>query len=186
MGRRERGIIPARAGFTPPAPPSQHSRRDHPRSRGVYRARLKAHRKSAGSSPLARGLRIAELVVKGTIRIIPARAGFTYWLRYGQAANVGSSPLARGLLKYPTYIGVLSGIIPARAGFTHRRRKNRRSRQDHPRSRGVYRGIGNQFPVPLGSSPLARGLLESVEAVTNGGGIIPARAGFTKSVALIG
>ena len=50
------GIIPARAGFTPPAPPSQHSRRDHPRSRGVYANEEDRVKAAGGSSPLARGL----------------------------------------------------------------------------------------------------------------------------------
>ena len=30
------GIIPARAGFTPAAPPTRTGGPDHPRSRGVY------------------------------------------------------------------------------------------------------------------------------------------------------
>ena len=54
---RQRGIIPARAGFTilVPAPGRGHT--DHPRSRGVYPA-ISPHRCSVlGSSPLARGLR---------------------------------------------------------------------------------------------------------------------------------
>ena len=54
------GIIPARAGFTPPPRPTSPD--------------------STGSSPLARGLRgygRERLVVEG---IIPARAGFTGWL----------------------------------------------------------------------------------------------------------
>ena len=51
------GIIPARAGFT--RCPSQGHRgfQDHPRSRGVYFARLRRIMTGSGSSPLARGLR---------------------------------------------------------------------------------------------------------------------------------
>ena len=51
------GIIPARAGFTPDSSSRSKTKRDHPRSRGVYRA-IRARRISLG-------------------RIIPARAGFT-------------------------------------------------------------------------------------------------------------
>ena len=72
-------------------------------------------------------------------------------------------------------------IIPARAGFTAGERSERTGRMDHPRSRGVYslspalRGSGT------GSSPLARGLPINRGDRTIPGGIIPARAGFTRS-----
>ena len=52
-----RGIIPARAGFTTLALCSYHRARDHPRSRGVYGFVFCSYVCSAGSSPLARGLR---------------------------------------------------------------------------------------------------------------------------------
>ena len=51
------GIIPARAGFTPPGLPRSGQYQDHPRSRGVYRRRAAAGFQCGGSSPLARGLR---------------------------------------------------------------------------------------------------------------------------------
>ena len=70
-------IIPARAGFTKVRVILQRIRRDHPRSRGVYSFARLAWRTCAGSSPLARGLRILELRVGNTYGIIPARAGFT-------------------------------------------------------------------------------------------------------------
>ena len=51
-----RGIIPARAGFTPgPAEPTGRSP-DHPRSRGVYCVTRFKPKLPNGSSPLARGL----------------------------------------------------------------------------------------------------------------------------------
>ena len=50
---------------------------------------------------------------------------------------------------------------------------------DHPRSRGVYSGLSTDQAVSAGSSPLARGLLDDVVAITVGDRIIPARAGFT-------
>ena len=70
-----------------------------------------------GSSPLARGLQVADLILIGQNRIIPARAGFTISIRVGRGtttdhprsrgvydrvwialmADAGSSPLARGL-----------------------------------------------------------------------------------------
>ena len=52
---------------------------------------------------------------------------------------------------------------------------------DHPRSRGVYGKPREIIGLPEGSSPLARGLL--VRGVGGGLelGIIPARAGFTRT-----
>ena len=50
---------------------------------------------------------------------------------------------------------------------------------DHPRSRGVYAQIRGTTQQVVGSSPLARGLLDGGLASTFTIGIIPARAGFT-------
>ena len=50
-------IIPARAGFTTPAPTTPGSPPDHPRSRGVYEDLPLDTIIEWGSSPLARGLR---------------------------------------------------------------------------------------------------------------------------------
>ena len=111
------GIIPARAGFTSGRPKPLPVRSDHPRSRGVYKAAREELETLAGSSPLARGLRIAMETAGVKWRIIPARAGFTRGDLVGRGpppdhprsrgvymANAlgmtwreGSSPLARGL-----------------------------------------------------------------------------------------
>ena len=177
--RSERGIIPARAGFTRDGPRAGPPSGDHPRSRGVYAQWGKSIEISEGSSPLARGLREWRSSSDGHRRIIPARAGFTLscrregrrrldhprsrgvYRRIGSTvrAAVGSSPLARGLLATPDGYTVGSRIIPARAGFTRRRVRRCPWRGDHPRSRGVY-------VVPGQEGDRRRG-------------IIPARAGFT-------
>ena len=116
-GRSWRGIIPARAGFTPDAPHQSPCGRDHPRSRGVYRAARSRRSVQGGSSPLARGLPSTSSVPNSTTGIIPARAGFTarpdrvrrlgrdhprsrgvYRMGGGALGPApGSSPLARGL-----------------------------------------------------------------------------------------
>ena len=70
-------IIPARAGFTPGGSRSGGWRRDHPRSRGVYRTVSAGASSASGSSPLARGLRGPDTGRPLRGRIIPARAGFT-------------------------------------------------------------------------------------------------------------
>ena len=110
-------IIPARAGFTETMGRSVTLRMDHPRSRGVYKKPWRSVGSSVGSSPLARGLRHAEVHDRRVERIIPARAGFTSKCGapapqsadhprsrgvYGGGGGghrcvPGSSPLARGL-----------------------------------------------------------------------------------------
>ena len=93
----------------------------------------------------------------------------------------GSSPLARGLLVRRQAAQVLLRIIPARAGFTDERDHAVLQQADHPRSRGVYSIMAIPKGVINGSSPLARGLLDGVVLAVAGEGIIPARAGFTRT-----
>ena len=71
------GIIPARAGFTPPGPCTSCVTGDHPRTRGVYYWEQYGKPVAEGSSPHARGLlgHVGGVVAVGGI--IPARAGFT-------------------------------------------------------------------------------------------------------------
>ena len=110
-------IIPARAGFTPSTQLVEGTLRDHPRSRGVYPICSSIFSALAGSSPLARGLPDALNPRDESVRIIPARAGFTrrrpahgrrppdhprsrgvYLSGLGHLGHwFGSSPLARGL-----------------------------------------------------------------------------------------
>ena len=132
-------IIPARAGFTGPWPRGRWRAGDHPRSRGVYEAVARCRWGWGGSSPLARGLPRGPGRRAVSLRIIPARAGFTRdgplgarpsWdhprsrgvYSAGQSLDCqppGSSPLARGL-REPLLTGLHKRrIIPARAGFTH-------------------------------------------------------------------
>ena len=79
----------------------------------------------------------------------------------------------------PGAVGEELRIIPARAGFTAFPSRERPRGADHPRSRGVYAAADLGIQPQLGSSPLARGLPERVQAAADLGRIIPARAGFT-------
>ena len=136
------------------------------------------------------------------MRIIPARAGFT-WNDDGTPVGgsdhprsrgvyqspaptgprrSGSSPLARGLRQGGQGPGAGGGIIPARAGFTERRGVHGPLQRDHPRSRGVY-ALGDAVRAShSGSSPLARGLPRPAPPYSYSLGIIPARAGFTPTI----
>ena len=70
----------------------------------------------------------------------------------------GSSPLARGLRPKSFEEPSNCRIIPARAGFTSRSAGRETRWADHPRSRGVYDLRREHGDLPVGSSPLARGL----------------------------
>ena len=59
--RGPKGIIPARAGFTSKRTAPWWTSSDHPRSRGVYPTAALKRLQQAGSSPLARGLRLPAL-----------------------------------------------------------------------------------------------------------------------------
>ena len=200
-------IIPARAGFTWPLRVARRGWRDHPRSRGVYGASSDHPLSVPGSSPLARGLHRQPRRQRQGPGIIPARAGFTrqrggYYpapedhprsrgvyastsappsTTTSPACHWGSSPLARGLRRRVGLPHRRPRIIPARAGFTGSNDVAGHMGRDHPRSRGVYTRLLHHPAVLLGSSPLARGLLEAAAGVQVGVGIIPARAGFTTS-----
>ena len=193
------GIIPARAGFTHSACGPQRTRRDHPRSRGVYGLTGCLCRAAWGSSPLARGLPATARHQVAPRGIIPARAGFTPKHIAGRAPHMdhprsrgvynisdddpagegGSSPLARGLRRAAARVPVVPGIIPARAGFTARPSAGVARNRDHPRSRGVYSSGTCGRTAARGSSPLARGLRRGRSPRPRWPGIIPARAGFT-------
>ena len=192
-------IIPARAGFTPGAGSVGAGWWDHPRSRGVYMNPFPRRTISAGSSPLARGLRTVRDVIRGGSGIIPARAGFTR-ISFSVATDLadhprsrgvykpggrgapragGSSPLARGLHTLHPPRGPHRRIIPARAGFTVRGFVVFQYMKDHPRLRGVYATVEGLPHGCEGSSPLARGLPLILPGIEDRDRIIPARAGFT-------
>ena len=59
------GIIPAHAGFTPALSSSRPCRRDHPRTRGVYKRQQLRPRPMGGSSPHTRGLPRRGLSLRG-------------------------------------------------------------------------------------------------------------------------
>ena len=173
------GIIPARAGFTPGATAPAPTATDHPRSRGVYTATSPPDRSTAGSSPLARGLRRRPSRRGRRPPDHPRSRGVYVDDTFGLLKKHGSSPLARGLRVPSALNRGCFGIIPARAGFTGGEAGVGGCGWDHPRSRGVYRAAPGPGGGPRGSSPLARGLLPVPCGDREAAGIIPARAGFT-------
>ena len=196
-----RGIIPARAGFTRGGLAYLSGTGDHPRTRGVYPECSRPPVTRPGSSPHARGLPGGLGEHHADRRIIPARAGFTAsrppWYRpaadhprmrgvYNIGCSqprrwTGSSPHARGLRPSHPSAHPSSGIIPACAGFTVRDRAKRFGLGDHPRMRGVYGIQSVRRDRVDGSSPHARGLHRREWFSPWLPGIIPACAGFTSA-----
>ena len=173
----------------------------HPRSRGEHSISLIFSSIALGSSPLARGTRVNVHIPGLRNGLIPARAGNTHptestrsrprahprsrgehisWaisaLRCG-----GSSPLARGTPFNEGVKIVGAGLIPARAGNTTTRCIVPCFCRAHPRSRGEHSQEGRGGTHRGGSSPLARGTRTKSSPWHDHEGLIPARAGNTKS-----
>ena len=176
-----RGIIPARAGFTVFVRFAFSFLWDHPRSRGVYGHPRVLRRRRPGIIPARAGFTRTGRSPPRTATDHPRSRGVYCLFSARAMSRSGSSPLARGLQTLKASFRGRGGIIPARAGFTPRPVRRRAARQDHPRSRGVYTPSRPGIFTDTGSSPLARGLHDGVEAVLGVERIIPARAGFTTS-----
>ena len=155
--------------------------------------------RSAGSSPLSRGI-LEQLAERNlSPRIIPALAGNTtmpHWNRsmtpdhprsrgeYSRGRICvrglgGSSPLSRGIPLKATTQPTPPGIIPALAGNTGVSTPNPFPIWDHPRSRGEYHLQEPQPHNRNGSSPLSRGILRWLIWDYYNDRIIPALAGNT-------
>ena len=111
-----RRLIPAHAGKTMPPTASLEAHRAHPRSRGENVGDFASGPGGQGSSPLTRGKRANAHRGFLTVRLIPAHAGKTWFVRIFAAirrahprsrgenlsvsgtptGGVGSSPLTRG------------------------------------------------------------------------------------------
>ena len=98
----------------------------------------------------------------------------------------GSSPLARGLRDRAPARRAGSGSSPLARGLLLAWDWYSLDKQDHPRSRGVYETKVIRGRYCMGSSPLARGLRTGAFLRRPLGGIIPARAGFTWVMGMIG
>ena len=114
---RVAGIIPARAGFTPGRRWSASSRRDHPRSRGVYEGPWTAP-VDVGDHPRSRGVYEGPWTAPVDVGDHPRSRGVYTRMSRATAWTMGSSPLARGLRPRRALPQQPGGIIPARAGFT--------------------------------------------------------------------
>ena len=158
-----------------------------------------SERRSAGSSPLARGTQEVQRPLQREPRLIPARAGNTSssyipvssipahprsrgehpFCLFVFGVSPGSSPLARGTPPVSPRHARGCRLIPARAGNTAVESPVATAPAAHPRSRGEHQRHTGQASTSRGSSPLARGTPEWVPEFLANGRLIPARAGNT-------
>ena len=156
-----------------------------------------------GSSPRMRGAPYPHFPVRPSCGIIPADAGSTsidWWLwcpcqdhprgcgEHHKLIQItarvhGSSPRMRGALPLGPWHCGPEGIIPADAGSTVSAGPNTASRKDHPRGCGEHFGNRYDRDIVKGSSPRMRGAQVAVKILVHDGGIIPADAGSTDSLA---
>jgi len=196
-------LIPARAGRTVLSCRRRWIGTAHPRSRGADPEPDGAADACQGSSPLARGGLPDHRSSPMLPRLIPARAGRTCSVIAASVAlgahprsrgaddlrvvrdgrPDGSSPLARGGPWPADSAGDALGLIPARAGRTSASSAGAWAMRAHPRSRGADDLIATAGTTSGGSSPLARGGRLLVRSSGRLGGLIPARAGRTGSLA---
>ena len=127
-----------------------------------------------------RGLPVLGTLFCPGLRIIPARAGFT-WFDKMRGMFDEDHPRACGV-----YFGVLR-VLMLRRGSSPRVRgllihihRARATALDHPRACGVYASVAIIHALAIGSSPRVRGLLVFLTNIIKRLGIIPARAGFTR------
>ena len=174
---------------------------DHPRARGEQALPLRAGPSVAGSSPRARGADRGPPSPCTPSRIIPARAGSRHHPKWGLTSGEdhprargeqnsdaaigyalwGSSPRARGADDVFTRAQVKYGIIPARAGSRPAEMIFRKLVRDHPRARGEQVIVRVCPQLLHGSSPRARGAGGYIFRSIGDIGIIPARAGSSKT-----
>ena len=201
LARPRRRLIPARAGKTPCRGGRTPPRTAHPRAGGENMTPESDARPNRGSSPRGRGKRAATSRGRTSPRLIPARAGKTgcgtapplfarAHPRAGgenvesslhRAGRHGSSPRGRGKLASETYTGRDLRLIPARAGKTPARRSTATSRRAHPRAGGENTSDRAPGLSEYGSSPRGRGKLARALHLEANRGLIPARAGKTRS-----
>ena len=147
--------------------------------RGEHRRMDGRNVRLPGSSPHARGTRLAPSEHVRPYGIIPACAGNTKRKAYSllgvrdhprmrgehraravsASTALGSSPHARGTRMSNLSMYAMYGIIPACAGNTPGLYFSAGLLKDHPRMRGEHWGFKVMASPSLGSSPHARGTL---------------------------
>ena len=195
----DRRFIPTRAGNTRAPAHMRMNRPVHPHTRGEHPLEVGASLSAFGSSPHARGTRMANAAGSASNRFIPTRAGNTARGRRGSAPGTvhphtrgehqisrrgtdrgqGSSPHARGTRAGGRGRSCRHRFIPTRAGNTRADRSPTRRRSVHPHTRGEHSSLRSALFARDGSSPHARGTPKYAPGNACHGRFIPTRAGNT-------
>ena len=150
----------------------------HPRSRGEYARKQSDCVRSAGSSPLTRGILSVFFLAVHTPGFIPAHAGNTGRqalpsgrlqvhprsrgeyppLLYVVLVSTGSPPLTRGIPLVHVDTVRRHRFTPAHAGNTRLFFLKSCLPEVHPRSRGEYNFLPASTAPLSGSPPLTRGI----------------------------
>ena len=158
----------------------------HPRSRGENTGLDIDRMWATGSSPLTRGKRKKRSKRPLTLWLIPAHAGKTRAPGQGGRILLGSSPLTRGKRYGDSVWEVALRLIPAHAGKTFGLFPLPMTQAAHPRSRGENFRSRLVCCVFSGSSPLTRGKLQVKLCLPLYQRFIPAHAGKTPGIGLVG
>ncbi len=196
--RRERSVLPARAGMVLGTRCRAAARRRAPRSRGDGPVLEDDRPVRARCSPLARGWSRGARSRAPCWSVLPARAGMVpgHRRRGGGGCRAPRSrgdgpailrelgisgmcsPLARGWSLLTPVAAVISEVLPARAGMVRPRWASLPTPTYAPRSRGD--GPEATLEIALGHecSPLARGWSGVGGAPRGRDRVLPARAGM--------
>ena len=200
--RAPAGLIPARAGKTPPGAGPPSGRAAHPRACGENGVDLGAAQAAGGSSPRVRGKLAVGRRSTDPRGLIPARAGKTgarpctccdtgaHPRACGENSRTvdhdgdpdGSSPRVRGKQPHRRSRRRPRRLIPARAGKTPRTTPSNPRSRAHPRACGENVTVDGYAADAEGSSPRVRGKQRERPLDEPQPGLIPARAGKTDAV----
>ena len=180
------GIIPADAGSTGPGRGYARRSEDHPRRCGEHFIRCTYDFCVQGSSPQMRGALAATATEISSNRDHPRRCGEHCACPAMIAVALGSSPQMRGAQHRDCTKQPRGRIIPADAGSTKSSPWWARPSWDHPRRCGEHSVQCCRFCLFRGSSPQMRGARPLAGPGVPPHGIIPADAGSTGEVVIVG
>ena len=148
----------------------------HPRSRGEYARKQSDCVRSAGSSPLTRGILSVFFLAVHT----PRSRGEYRPPGTSKRPITGSPPLTRGIPTTALRGLGLNRFTPAHAGNTESLRSQWLLLQVHPRSRGEYSACLTSCHAFIGSPPLTRGIQTGENFEYTSSRFTPAHAGNTR------
>ena len=174
-------IIPAYAGSTNSSSHLLSFSGDHPRIRGEHLPPEPRKRALNGSSPHTRGAPLTSPTGSAPLRIIPAYAGSTPFVR-SRLRGGWDHPRIRGEHDYAKRAPAgLRGSSPHTRGARSPSATPGTCSVDHPRIRGEHQACPSPPPRRRGSSPHTRGARRGPGPPRGLARIIPAYAGSTTS-----